>query len=189
MIPDPKGPIMSDVKVATVSKTEMIDALRGDDDSKMDRLLSLLLGQKEQELLGLAEKKRNADQHDRLQREESTAFLQKKISDQRRCSHMKGNGTRTPSQAIDYNIITHQFVDGSVMKKCLTCKAKWTPSDSKEFFVRDGRKFPNWTGFGWDEVSRWSTTNRITRSEVPAAGSPEDVPTSEDGTALPDMQF
>lgn len=102
---------------------------------------------------------------------------------------MKGNGTRTPSQAIDYNVITHQFVDGSVMKKCNTCKAKWTPTDTKEFFVRDGRKFPNWTNFGWDEVSRWPSTNRMTRSEVPASTTAEDVPTTEDGNDLPNVQF
>lgn len=178
----------SSVPVA-VSKEEMTEALRGNDSAKMDLLLNLLLGQKERELKEQEAKQRGVDQQDFTARQESKAYFQKKVTDQSRCSHMKGNGTRTPSQAIDYNIGTHQYIDGRFEKKCLTCKAKWEQSDTKEFFVRNGRKFHNWTGFGWDEVSRWPSTNKITRSEIPAAGKPESVPTSEDGTELPDMQF
>jgi hypothetical protein len=48
-----------------------------------------------------------------------------------KCDHLKGNKTRTRSQAKDYNFSHHTFIGGQREIKCLTCKTKWHPGDAQ----------------------------------------------------------
>jgi hypothetical protein len=89
----------------------------------------------------------------------------------------KGGRYRDSSAKIDYHVSQHVFIDGSQVVKCLLCSAKWVPTDTAEFFVRDGgaTKVWNWTGSGWRDSLEGRpsvvfmlshTTNKVTKSET-----------------------
>jgi hypothetical protein len=173
----------------TEKNTAAVAAAAGVPPQQADALALLLQMMLEKERVGLEKATHDAVQvaaHDAQARLESDAFIQKNVAKQQNCNHLKGGRYRDSSSKLDYHISQHVYIDGSQVVKCLLCSSKWSPTDTAEFFIRDGGKTKvfNWTGSGWRDslAGRPSviymlshTTNKITRSET-ASGQTAGVP-------------
>lgn len=175
--------------MSTEKNVAAVAAVAGVPPQQADALALLLQMMLEKERVGLEKAKHDAVQvaaHDAQARLESEAFVQKNVAKQQNCNHLKGGRYRDSSAKIDYHVSQHVFIDGSQLVKCLLCGSRWVPTDTAEFFVRDGgtTKIYNWTGTGWRDalpgrpsvVEMLSkTTNKITRSET-ASGQTTGLP-------------
>jgi hypothetical protein len=136
-------------------------------DGKLDAVLALMMAKEAR----LIEKERLLDEQiaarDAERKKESERYTLAIIENQMNCKHLKGGGNRRKSQAKDPSVYGHTFTDGKMHIKCTICKAKWMPGDTAEFYLRNGKKVPNWTGIGWKEASEMAadSSNRPSSSE------------------------
>jgi len=151
---------------------------------KMELLLELLLGQKQDELEKQAAQKQRQKALS-IQREASTSQnALNLIKLQMRCNHLKGKGRKTgkheniyAERLNDPNVYLHSFIDGTAVIRCLTCGAKWkggsgvAQNDTREFLFRNAKKIPNHTKLSWEDALQLvqKSTNQPSSSEIPAS--------------------
>lgn len=94
------------------------------------------------------------------------------------CDHRKGTSGKGPkARHIDYDISVHTFNNGVMYVKCLKCKHKSFPGDSRELcagtmdnFIRKGKKVPNPTKKSYNDwmlmAQEENTTNRPSTAEI-----------------------
>jgi len=145
---------------------------------KMELLLELLLGQKQDELeKQVAQKQRQKALG--IQREASASQnALNLIKLQMRCNGRRaGKHENIYAERLnDPNVMMHTFVDGNAVIKCLTCGAKWkggsgAQNDTREFLFRNGKKIPNHTKLSWEDALQLvqKSTNQPSSSEIPAS--------------------
>ena len=100
---------------------------------------------------------------------------------QMKCNHLKGGKNRIRTQAKDYAVYMHTYINAERVIRCFLCGMKWKIKDTKEFLFRNGKKIPNHTKIGWDEACEMlgQTSNQNSSSEIPMNASPVALPTSE----------
>lgn len=151
-------------------------------DAKFNALLTLMMAKEAR----LMEKEKLIEQRiamsDEERRKESERYALAIIENQSKCKHLKGGSFRRRSQAIDPAVYGHTFADGKTRIICNLCKAKWYPGDTAEFFLRNGKKVPNWTGIGWREAVAMAenSSNRPSSSERPPVGAANEYAVSEE---------
>lgn len=147
-----------------------------------------LMGQKEARLLKEEEQLRaNNLQREAQRRKNAQGQEYERISKQAKCRHRKG-GTGVKDTKVDYAVGTHTYPDNTCIISCLLCKAKWRNGDTKEYFLRKGRKIANHTHVGWQEAVDMynNSSNSATRSEIdPNILRPNAATTAKQGTADP----
>lgn len=99
---------------------------------------------------------------------------------QAKCDHRKGTGGKKKWRHIDYNVNRHTFPNGLTVIKCLKCKFRAFPGDTKDkcSYTLDnfkaGSKVPNPTKKAYSEWYEMTmdenTTNTETRSEMVTQG-------------------
>jgi uncharacterized cysteine cluster protein YcgN (CxxCxxCC family) len=139
----------------------------------------------------IAEAKARQAKEEGRQRDSQT-YTQDMIRKQKSCHHLKGGKGKQRSQAKDYAVYLHTFIDGSKVVKCTLCSAKWRPKDTAEFYVRNGKTFPNWTEIGWRDAVEMTneTSNRPSSSEQPMERQePIEAPRTADGGEIANLQF
>jgi hypothetical protein len=87
------------------------------------------------------------------------------------CSHMKGRGPQSGSQAPapKFNLYAHQLPSGEFFIKCLAgCGMRWNMDDTREWlFNRDGvEKTPNHTGQSFQDMWNKLPHDAVSRSAV-----------------------
>lgn len=95
-------------------------------------------------------------------------------ANQQRCKHLKGGKFRRPTQAKDFAVYIHTYINAERVIKCQLCGAKWKIRDTKEFLFRYGKKVPNHTGIGWAEAMDMlaQSSNQPSSSEIPMNATP-----------------
>lgn len=90
------------------------------------------------------------------------------------CRHLKGGKLRRPTQAKDFAVYIHTYINAERVIKCQLCGAKWKIRDTKEYLVRYGKKIPNHTNIGWQEAVEMlgQTSNMPSSSEIPMNATP-----------------
>jgi hypothetical protein len=101
---------------------------------------------------------------------------------QAKCDHRKGTSGKKKWKHIDYMLSKHTFQNGVVQFKCLKCRFRAFPGDTREAcsynfenFMKGKNKvkYPNPTGLSyadWFRMFQDDTTNSETRSEMVVAG-------------------
>ena len=86
---------------------------------------------------------------------------------QRRCRHLKGGKLQRPGMS-DFNVGMHTFVDGERVISCYSCGMKWKQKDTKEYLLRDGKRYRNHTGLSFHDafVMLQGSTNTESKSEI-----------------------
>lgn len=131
------------------------------------QVLTLMAGKEARDLQKQEQELKNQKQRDEKRAQNAKGQEYERISKQARCKHRKG-GTQVKDSRLDYNVGTHVYPDGTTIITCLTCHAKWRKGDTKEYFLRKGRKISNHTHIGWAEAVGMyqQSTNTITKSEI-----------------------
>lgn len=95
-------------------------------------------------------------------------------ANQVRCNHLKGGKNRRPTQAKDFAVYIHTYINHERVIKCQLCKMKWKIRDTKDFLIRYGKKIANHTGIGWNEAMEMlaQTSNQPSSSEIPMSSTP-----------------
>ncbi len=111
---------------------------------------------------------------------------------QAKCRHLKGGKNRKANAVEDYNIGVHTYPDGTSIIRCLTCRMKWRPTDTKAAVVRDGFIYKNHTKIGWDEAMQLAlkSSNTFSNSEISAGYLPRvkvALNNSQSGDAISDI--
>lgn len=142
--------------------------------STMDVMLQIMLKREmrlvaEEEAKVEAAKKRE-EQRDRNARSNFEDVLTKQAA----CRHLKGGKHRSRTQAKDYAVYIHTFINTERVIRCFLCGMKWKNQDTKEFLVRNGIKKANHTRIGWDGALDMlaETSNQPSASEVPMTVTP-----------------
>jgi hypothetical protein len=96
------------------------------------------------------------------------------------CDHRKGTSGHPKWKHVDYDISVHTFANGVTVIKCLKCKHKSFPGDTKELtagtmenLMAKGKKVPNPTKLSYSDFYKMSqddTTNTPTRAEMITQG-------------------
>ena len=163
---------------APASANAVAPAIDGSTNSKLERLLELLLARESTTLEKEAADKHRLKALDAQRDKNQSQNARNLLLLQAKCSHLKGKGKRTgkheaqrAERVNDPNVMMHIFVDGSAVIKCLSCGAKWKQDDTAEFLTRNGKKFPNVTKLSWTDALGLvaKSSNTQTSSEVPAS--------------------
>lgn len=122
------------------------------DTNVLGQLVQLLVMKEARELeKSQAEEARLANvrrQRDRNAKDQDVKTLVK----QSRCRHLKGGRRGPKTQAKDYAVYQHQFIDFSQYIRCRICGMTWRPDDTADYLLRKGRKIRNHTKQGWAEA-------------------------------------
>lgn len=91
------------------------------------------------------------------------------LEKQVKCKHLKGGKNRIRTQAKDFAVYMHTFINKEVIIRCFLCGMKWKTLDTKEHLVRNGISLPNHTKIGWEEAVNMinETSNQPSASEIP----------------------
>lgn len=113
-------------------------------------------------------------QRDKKREQNAQSVFQDAQFHQSQCRHLKGGKFRRPTQAKDFAVYIHTYINAERVIKCQLCGAKWKIRDTKEFLFRYGQKIPNHTGIGWQEAMDMlaQTSNMPSSSEVPMNATP-----------------
>lgn len=163
--------------------TDIIKDRPIEDDAEERQLMRLLikdlmeekLQKRAQDIAKKAQRAKNAKEKDK------TGVVRKQAA----CLHIKGKGKRLPGQGIDFNLFKHIFISNKIVIGCLSCRMKWHPGDTMEFLIRNGKKVPNHTKWGWAEAdekfSSQATSNTPSSSErlVKVTYAPDEVEVEE----------
>jgi hypothetical protein len=147
-----------------------------------------LMAQKESRTLAQEEQERkNNAQRDAQRVKNAQGQEYERISKQAKCRHRKG-GTGVKDTKIDFCVGTHTYPDNTCIITCLLCKAKWRNGDTREYFLRKGRKIANHTHVGWQEAVDMynNSSNSASKSEIdPNILRPNAATTAKSGTVDP----
>ena len=118
-----------------------------------------------------AQRKAKRDRYKENGRESDKAHL----LFQAKCRHLKGGKTRKANAVEDYAIGVHTYPDGTSIIRCLVCRMKWRPGDTKEAVIRDGFIYKNHTKKGWNEAMEMAlkSSNTFSNSEISAGFLPK----------------
>jgi hypothetical protein len=113
----------------------------------------------------------------------------KLFAKQSRCTHLKGGRVKSKTGIKDYALFYHTYIDQTQKIGCFICKMRWTPQDTVEYLVRNGRKKKNHTRIGWVEALELfaQSSNTPSQSEIPS--KPIEYKAAEDedmGEATPE---
>ena len=113
----------------------------------------------------------------------------KLFAKQSRCTHLKGGRVKSKTGIKDYALFYHTYIDQTQKIGCFICKMRWTPQDTIEYLVRNGRKKRNHTRIGWMEALELfaQSSNTPSQSEIPS--KPIEYKAAEDedmGEATPE---
>lgn len=101
---------------------------------------------------------------------------------QSKCTHLKGGKNRIRTQAKDFAVYMHTYINAERIIRCFLCNMKWKMKDTKEWLFREGKKIPNHTKIGWEEACEMlgQNSNQNSSSEIPMNATPQALPgTSE----------
>lgn len=127
------------------------------------------LNKQEEELE--AQKKAKKDRYRENGKESDKAHL----LFQAKCRHLKGGKTRKANAVEDFAIGVHTYPDGTSIIRCLVCRMRWRPGDTKEAVIRDGFIYKNHTKKGWNEAMEMAmkSSNTFSNSEISAGFLPK----------------
>jgi hypothetical protein len=136
---------------------------------QVDLLLRILLA-KEAKAASEENDKAEAEKQKHIQRLKNAAGRFKKLLiKQARCTHLKGGKHRRNTQAKDYAVYYHTYINSVPAIRCFVCRMTWYLKDTKEFLFRNDKKVPNHTKLGWNEAREMlgTSTNTPSCSEIP----------------------
>jgi negative regulator of genetic competence, sporulation and motility len=145
----------------------------------MQQLLEVILKREAREALLEDQKQQQLDAKAKQRDINAKSAYEDAQAKQAKCTHLKGGKNRIRTQAKDYNIYMHTFINAERVIVCCMCGMKWKMKDTKEFLFRFGKKVPNHTKIGWDEACEMlgQTSNQNSSSEIPMNASPVALPT------------
>jgi hypothetical protein len=140
------------------------------------QLLAKIMLQREARLAAKEQQEENARLAREAQRQKNAESHYNDAADnQSRCRHLKGGKLRRATQAKDFAVYLHTYINAERVIKCQLCGAKWKIRDTKEYLFRYGKKVPNHTGIGWQEALEMlaQTSNQPSSSEIPMNATPQ----------------
>ena len=148
---------------------------------QMNELLRVILKREAREAQAEEDKQRQIEAKAKQRDINAQSAYEDSQAREAKCTHLKGGKNRIRTQAKDYNIYMHTYINAERVIRCCSCGAKWKMRDTKEFLFRNGKKVPNHTKIGWDEACEMlgQTSNQNSSSEIPMNASPVALPTSE----------
>jgi len=149
---------------------------------QVEQLLQVML-EKEARIAKEEGDKIENEKQKQIQRLQNAAGRFKKLLvKQARCTHLKGGKNRRNTQAKDFSVYYHTYINSIPVIRCFVCRMHWGTRDTKEFLIRNDKKVPNHTKIGWDEAREMlgQTTNTPSCSEIPSSTRPQAGLTSQD---------
>lgn len=137
--------------------------------------LAKIMLRREARLIAAEEEAQRAAEQKQRQRDANAQSHDEDLKHkQRTCKHLKGGKSRLRTQAKDYAVYMHTFINGKTHIKCFLCKMKWLPTDTREFLTRSNRQVPNHTKLGWDDAVQMQgeSSNQPSSSEIPMNATP-----------------
>lgn len=153
--------------------------------ASLDALLQTMLRREAKQLADEEAKERANDAKLRQRRFNAESNFEDDKARQSKCTHLKGGRNRIRTQAKDFAVSSHRFVNNEQVVRCLLCGAKWKSKDTTEYLYRYGKQIPNHTGIGWREALQMAaeSSNKPSSSEIPmnvvpqqTAQAPQSVP-------------
>lgn len=145
-------------------------------------LLAQIMLQREARAAAKEQAEQNAkDARDKQRDINARSHYEDDKSNQAKCKHLKGGKLRRPTQAKDYAVYIHTYINSERVIKCMLCNMKWKIRDTKEFLFRYGKRIQNHTQIGWNEAMEMlgQTSNMPSSSEIPMNATPLVASTEE----------
>ena len=151
------------------------------DVNQMDELLRVILKREAREAQAEEDRQRQLEAKAKQRDINAKSAYEDAQAKQAKCNHLKGGKNRIRTQAKDYNVYMHTYINAERIIRCCSCGMKWKIRDTKEFLYRNGQKIPNYTKIGWDEACEMlgQTSNQNSSSEIPMNATPIALPTTE----------
>jgi hypothetical protein len=111
---------------------------------------------------------------DKQRDQNARSHFEDHLAKQTNCKHLKGGKNRIRTQAKDYAVYLHTFINSERIITCFLCGMKWKPKDTREFLVRYGKQIANHTHLGWEDAVQMAseTSNQSSSSEIPMNATP-----------------
>lgn len=140
----------------------------------LDALLQIMLRREARQAAEEEAKQQSAAAKQKQRQLNAESNFEDDKSKQAKCTHLKGGRNRIRTQAKDYAVYLHRFVDNEQVIRCQLCGAKWKSKDTTEYLMRYGKQVPNHTGIGWREALTMvaESSNKPSSSEIPLSATP-----------------